>query len=375
MSGTGGAGTNWPGGGRNCAPLRAYLENLDHLHVLALPADSPTGTSAFKSRRWRMRRLLGAALIVTAASAEAEPAAVTGEALRELVTGKTVNLDTPYGNLPVTFRADGMMSGKAGVLALYLGSTTDRGRWSIKGDRICQKFFKWFDGETHCLTVRQDGRKITWRRDDGLSGTATIAANDAAPPPPPSGLGLPPAVEREAQVEMAMPRASAAVQLQPQSWRSDPAGIDPQPLPQLASGKAPARGDHPMPPRGGHTMPRPERLAPPRMTLASLHSAPAMPAPAARSPRCGRTVLEEPAVSPTLSPKSVAEEMLAVKAAHSWSLAWPASSEPRIVPGTPTLMEIASGRTPASHVGATGCLMAIPPLPEIARKNLAGVAR
>lgn len=42
------------------------------------------------------------------------------------------------------------------------------------------------------MAVRRDGRRISWRRDDGLSGTATVASNDAAPPPTPSGLGLRP---------------------------------------------------------------------------------------------------------------------------------------------------------------------------------------
>ena len=129
-----------------------------------------------------MRRAIFSALIIaaTVATAHAEPAALHGDALRQLAAGRTVHLHSPYGVLPVSFNANGTLSGSAsGTLAAYLGSTSDRGRWSVKGNRICQTFSKWFDGATHCLQVRQDGRRIHWQRDDGLSGTATISGNGA----------------------------------------------------------------------------------------------------------------------------------------------------------------------------------------------------
>ena len=149
-----------------------------------------------------MRRLVlvglsGAALLTFATLSRAEPVSLDGEALRQLATGRTVHLQSPYGNLPVTFKADGTLSGTAtGALAFYLGSGNDRGRWSVKGNRICQKFFKWFDGETHCLDVKQDGRRLVWRRDDGLSGTATVSADNSAPFEKPSALGVPKPIQR-----------------------------------------------------------------------------------------------------------------------------------------------------------------------------------
>ena len=139
-----------------------------------------------------MRRLVMLVLTIAAVSmpAIAEPVSLNGEALRQLASDNTVFLQSPYGTLPVSFKSDGTLSGKAtGSLAAFLGSTSDRGRWSVKGDRICQKFFKWFDGEMHCLHVRQEGRRILWRRDDGLSGTATISANGTPPFEAPSALG------------------------------------------------------------------------------------------------------------------------------------------------------------------------------------------
>lgn len=129
-----------------------------------------------------MRRILVSSLFVVtvATSVPAETVTLNGEALRQLATDQTVLLQSPYGTLPVSFRADGTLSGQAkGSLATYLGSPSDNGRWSVKGDRICQKFFRWFAGETHCLRVRQDGARLHWQRDDGLQGTATIAGAPA----------------------------------------------------------------------------------------------------------------------------------------------------------------------------------------------------
>ena len=125
-----------------------------------------------------MRSVFVSSIIVLtlATAVHAEPIALNGEALRQLATNQTVLLQSPYGTLPVAFRADGTIQGQAkGSLATYLGSPSDNGRWSVKGDRICQKFFRWFAGETHCLRVRQDGGRLHWQRDDGLTGTATIA--------------------------------------------------------------------------------------------------------------------------------------------------------------------------------------------------------
>ncbi|MEZ5852250.1 MAG: hypothetical protein R3D68_16570 [Hyphomicrobiaceae bacterium] len=136
--------------------------------------------------------ILAVLLVLPSTAAFAEWIAPRGEDLKRFVAGKTVHLDTPLGALPITYNANGTLSAHSESLALtaYLGSTTDRGRWSVKGDRVCQKFFKWFSGDTSCLQIKAQGRKISWRRDDGMTGTALLAQNDATPPAPPSGLGV-----------------------------------------------------------------------------------------------------------------------------------------------------------------------------------------
>jgi len=68
------------------------------------------------------------------------------------------------------------MSGKAGVLEYFLGAEADRGRWWIADGKLCQKWFKWLDAQPSCMRLQQDGNKIFWRRDDGVSGTAHIVA-------------------------------------------------------------------------------------------------------------------------------------------------------------------------------------------------------
>ncbi|MGE5265811.1 MAG: SH3 domain-containing protein [Deltaproteobacteria bacterium] len=95
--------------------------------------------------------------------------------LKETFTGSRVELDTPLGTtIPITFTGDGLMSGNAGSLASVLGAEHDRGRWWVKGDRLCYKWFRWFDAEEQCLTIHVKQERVFWRRDDGKRGTATI---------------------------------------------------------------------------------------------------------------------------------------------------------------------------------------------------------
>jgi hypothetical protein len=98
-----------------------------------------------------------------------------GGNLRKAVVGKTVHLATPMGGLPISYRADGTMSGSAGTLAAYTGLLSDRGRWWVVADKLCQRWNSWLGGRSHCFTLRHEGGTVHWTRDDGLSGVATIA--------------------------------------------------------------------------------------------------------------------------------------------------------------------------------------------------------
>lgn len=97
-----------------------------------------------------------------------------GQALRKALTGRTIHLTTPLGRLPISFRADGTMWGRAGSLASYVGSERDRGRWWIAANQLCQRWNVWLGGRSYCFRLRQRGGTVLWTRNDGLRGVATI---------------------------------------------------------------------------------------------------------------------------------------------------------------------------------------------------------
>ena len=125
----------------------------------------------------RRHLIFAAVCAVVCSPACAELVELSEENLKAMVAGKTVQLDTPFGvAIPITYHGNGLMSGKAGVLEYFLGAQVDRGRWWVSDGKLCQKWFKWLDAQPSCMRLKRDGDKIIWRRDDGLSGTATIAS-------------------------------------------------------------------------------------------------------------------------------------------------------------------------------------------------------
>ncbi len=159
------------------------------------------------------RLLTAIGLLAAAAPAAADPAQLSSEAIRTTLAGALVNMDTPAGTIiPVRFGTDGLVSGEAGVLAPVLGAKRDRGRWWAEGDKLCMKWFRWFEAERRCVVVRMEGERLYWRGED-RSGTATIA--EPAPVVEASAPKGPPAVETAATIELAdtapMPAATEAV--------------------------------------------------------------------------------------------------------------------------------------------------------------------
>lgn len=123
-----------------------------------------------------MMRFLAAATVacISGQAAVAEPHPLAGDALREIVAGKTVLLHTRVGNIPITYRANGTMIGRAGDLAAYTGQERDRGRWWVQDDKLCQQWETWLEGRTFCATIQQEGATVHWVRNDGERGKATI---------------------------------------------------------------------------------------------------------------------------------------------------------------------------------------------------------
>ncbi len=110
------------------------------------------------------------ASFVSASAAEI----VTADAVRPTLAGKTIQIATPIGRVPVNFRPDGSMTGGSQGLASYAMSTSDRGRWWVSGNKVCQQWQSWFDKATHCFELRRDGQKLYWSG-SGRSGVATIS--------------------------------------------------------------------------------------------------------------------------------------------------------------------------------------------------------
>ena len=105
-----------------------------------------------------------------------EPSKLTGAALRQAVSGRTVLIETPIGPLPIRYRSDGTMAGRAPAIVPSLGTEKDRGQWWIADDRLCQRWYRWLDAKQYCFKLHRIGAIVHWLRDDGLSGTATIRA-------------------------------------------------------------------------------------------------------------------------------------------------------------------------------------------------------
>ena len=109
-----------------------------------------------------------------AGSTLAEPSKLTGEALRQAVSGRTVLIATAIGSLPIRYKSNGTMTGQAPAFVASLGTEIDRGRWWIADDRLCQRWYRWLAAKRYCFKLQHVSGIVHWLRDDGLSGTATI---------------------------------------------------------------------------------------------------------------------------------------------------------------------------------------------------------
>lgn len=121
------------------------------------------------------RRLAPFAVLTLFSGAACAETALDADALKSAVTGKTVRLETAVGAIPISFRADGTMTGRSTDMANYLGRSYDTGTWWIADNQLCQKWKMWMDAKPYCFTLRQAGQKVHWTRNDGLKGVITVA--------------------------------------------------------------------------------------------------------------------------------------------------------------------------------------------------------
>ena len=145
----------------------------------------------------------GTCLVCLAATTGAEPGSLSGQEIRDLFAGATVEINTPLGTrLPVRYRLDGELSGHARQLALFLGASSDSGRWWIAEDQLCHQWNHWFNSEPQCLRLAQEGRRLRWWNQHGNNGTAIIAV------PPTQTATLPHEASRAVEIQIAAPANS-----------------------------------------------------------------------------------------------------------------------------------------------------------------------
>ena len=120
---------------------------------------------------------IAAALIFGAVYASAATT-LSGDALRGAITNKTVFLKISGFELPIQYSSRGTMKGSMSTIAAAFASgdgSSDRGKWWVEGNQLCQRWSSWMEGQTYCYRLSRNGPHVRWVRNDGRTGTARIA--------------------------------------------------------------------------------------------------------------------------------------------------------------------------------------------------------
>jgi hypothetical protein len=114
----------------------------------------------------------------SSAFAAEEGLILTGNKLKDAVSGKTVYLMTPVGSeIPIRYQPNGTLQGTISPSLAALGGekvAADSGRWWVVREKLCQRWRNWADARSHCYKLRTAGDNVQWERNDGQSGTARI---------------------------------------------------------------------------------------------------------------------------------------------------------------------------------------------------------
>ncbi|MEM1039512.1 MAG: hypothetical protein AAGI12_08575 [Pseudomonadota bacterium] len=107
----------------------------------------------------------------------AEAKTLSGNDIKQKISGKKVLLQTRWGNFPLRYRTNARVTGDGSALGLAkFFAPKETGRWWVANNRLCQKFPTWYKGQTSCFSLRSTGpNRLSWVRQDGASGTAVIS--------------------------------------------------------------------------------------------------------------------------------------------------------------------------------------------------------
>lgn len=158
-----------------CRLFRVPATLFRHLCQLATGAWAAVRYELSEGRGFMVRSVVIFLSLVAAHAAHAKFSALSGSAIKHLVSGAVMYINTPLNTkIPVRYGEDGKLAGAAGSMAFYLGAAKDTGRWWIARGRLCHKWTRWFDGDTQCLKLHKSGNKIFWASESGRTGTAMI---------------------------------------------------------------------------------------------------------------------------------------------------------------------------------------------------------
>ena len=108
-------------------------------------------TSRLQSIRPRMIVLAAALVLAVAAHDSNAQEALTGDQVRELITGNTLQGSFMTNRLTMVFYADGVVRGAIGLTG------SDSGTWEIVGDTYCNEWVTYFSGVRRCYQWIPDG--------------------------------------------------------------------------------------------------------------------------------------------------------------------------------------------------------------------------
>jgi hypothetical protein len=127
--------------------------------------------------RTSLKTLIVAAAAVLTLATPAFADRMGGDDIRQNITGKRIYLAVPFGGeFPLFYRRDGQVDGSGEALGLgRFMRPSDKGRWWVRGDRLCQQWETWYDGQVMCFELTKTGPSaVKWVRDNGQTGTARI---------------------------------------------------------------------------------------------------------------------------------------------------------------------------------------------------------
>jgi hypothetical protein len=120
--------------------------------------------------------LLAAVILASPVSAM-EVGPLRGKAIEQVIKDRRIYLKAPLGGeFPLYYQGNGVVDGSGEAVGLgRFMAPTDRGRWWVADDRLCQQWEEWYDGQRHCFILERTGETtLYWKRDDGLEGEARI---------------------------------------------------------------------------------------------------------------------------------------------------------------------------------------------------------